>query len=427
MIASGCAAPWGGTPNATPGATATPAGSTAASFPAAAPNPGAMGKNGASAPTNPLALARLSERRRQTEEAERLYLEVIRQSPNNPVPHHRLAVIYTKQGRFKEAEEHFNRALALKPDDPELLNDLGYFYHLASRPKEAEQCLRRAVEIEPANRAYCNNLALVLAEQGRREECLNLFRRAGSEKEARANYAFVLAQQGEYQQALDLYDRVLTEDQSLRAAADAMIELSQRVSAKKPSRSAAPPDEQPPAIAATRHDPNGENPAPALATGTPCAYTAPATASAPPTTPPTAPQANRAAASPQYASTPSPLSPPPLASPWELQASPGAPRPAAPSAIPSTPVDYGATPEATPRPALHLFAERVILIAVAGAIFWGIAVARRLGRKHAATGAGPGLRVQTHGTGRMRPKAALAAVSNPAAGSARTLRPRRRR
>jgi hypothetical protein len=90
-------------------------------------------------------------------------------------------------------------------------------------------------------------------------------------------------------------------------------------------------------------------------------------------------------------------------------------------------VDYGATPEATSRPALRLFAERVILIAVAGAIFVGIVAARRLGRKRAATGGGPGLRMQTHGTGRMSPRAALAAVSHPATGSARILRPRRRR
>ena len=421
MFVPGCAAPWGGASNATPSAAVAPPGSGAASFPAAAANSGAVNKNAKAAPANPLALARLYERRRQTEEAERLYLEVLRQSPNNPVPHHRLAVMYTRKGRFQEAEEHFNRALALKPDDPQLLNDLGYFYHLASRPKEAEQCLRRAVEIEPANRAYCNNLALVLADQGRREECLDLFRRAGSEKEARANYAFVLAQQGEYQQALNLYDRVLTEDQSMRAAADAMIELSQLASAKKPSRAAEPPTEESPAIAASQHDPNREPPAPALATGTPCAYTAPATASAPLTTRPPAPQADRVAAGLPCVSRPSPFSSPSLRSPRELSTSTGGVRPSPAPPIPATLVDCPAVPQAASRPALGLFAERVILIAAAAAIFWGIALVGRLRRKHATTGRSDDWGVRTRGAARISPKVAFAPAS------AHIRRPRRRR
>ena len=92
--------------------------------------------------------------------------------------------------------------------------------------------MRRALEMEPGNKKYCNNLALAVGEQGRREEAYSLFRRAGSETQARANLAFVLAQQGEYEQSLQLYDRVLTEDQSNRVAADAMIELSKRASGK---------------------------------------------------------------------------------------------------------------------------------------------------------------------------------------------------
>lgn len=193
---------------------------------------GSGAKSDPKAPKNPFALARLSERQGQTAKAEQLYQEILKKTPNHAGAHHRLGVLYAKQGKMPQAEEHFARALALKPDYAELLSDAGYFYYLTGRMQEAERCLRRALELEPANRKYCNNLALAVAEQGRRDEAYALFRQAGTEKEAAANMAFVLAQQGDYQQALSLYDRVLTEDPTMRVAADAMIELSKRMEQK---------------------------------------------------------------------------------------------------------------------------------------------------------------------------------------------------
>lgn len=242
LVTSGCAQPmWSG---------AKPPAATAA---AAETGPktgfggwllGKSGKADATLPKNPLALARLSESRGQTEQAERIYQEVIKQSPSDATAFHRLAVLYAKQGRSKEADEHFTRALALKPDDAELLSDAGYFYYLASRFDEAERCLRRALERSPGNRTYSNNLALVLGEQGRIDECITHFRRAtASEHDAQANLAFVHAQRGDYRRAMELYDRALTADNSKRVAADAMIELAKYTpapSAARPPAGAAP-------------------------------------------------------------------------------------------------------------------------------------------------------------------------------------------
>jgi Tfp pilus assembly protein PilF len=199
---------------------------------------------------NPLALARLSERRGQVDQAERLYLDIIKRAPNNAGAHHRLAVLYAKRGKIQQAEEHFTRALALKSNDAELLSDAGYFYYLTSRSPEAEQHLRRAIEIEPGNAKYSTNLALVVGEQGRRDEAATLFRRAGSASQATANLAFVAAQRGEYEQASNLYNRALTEDPSMRPAADAMIELSKYTSRKRSDWPPAVPGEGRPALAA---------------------------------------------------------------------------------------------------------------------------------------------------------------------------------
>lgn len=224
LMASGCSQPpWGKLVN--------PFSSAAHDLPGLDPGvaqpAAANGQGNLTGVKNPLALAELSECQGRSEQAERLYLEIINQSPDNPVPYHRLGVMYTKQGKFKEAGERFGRALALTPDAPEVLNDAGYFYYLAANMGEAERCLRRVLQLQPENVRCCTNLAMVLGEQGRDAECLALLRRASpTGNQAQLNFAYVLVQRGEYRHAMDIYDRVLTEDPSQRVAADAMIELS---------------------------------------------------------------------------------------------------------------------------------------------------------------------------------------------------------
>ncbi len=188
-----------------------------------------LGLSGAAtnAPQNPLALARLTESQGRNEQAEAMYLDAIKKSPNDPVPEHRLGVVYAKMGRFADAGQHFGRALSLAPNNCELLNDAGYFYYLAGNQPEAERCLRRALQLQPEDARTCTNLALLLGEMRRDEECLTLFRRAApTGNQAYLNFAYVLAQRGDYSRAMDAYDRVLTEDPSRRVAADAMVELS---------------------------------------------------------------------------------------------------------------------------------------------------------------------------------------------------------
>jgi Tfp pilus assembly protein PilF len=174
----------------------------------------------------PLALARLSERRGQTEQAEQLYQKMIERFSDNPLSYHRLGVMRSRAGKWEEAETYFQQALRLNPDSPDLLADVGYFYYLRSMPEEAEKHLRRALEIEPNHANSCNNLAILLGEQRRDEECLALFRRTGSEAVVWCNMAFVYAQRGDLNQAIESYSRALTYDDSLRPAAEALAQLA---------------------------------------------------------------------------------------------------------------------------------------------------------------------------------------------------------
>ena len=239
MIVSGCCAqcPWRA-PDQSPANTASGLdGGLGGSLGGLGANPAEAGKA-----KNTLALARLCEHHNQLEQAERLYHQVLERNPNNEVAIHRLAVLASRQGKLKEAEELFRRALVLKPNNAELLGDIGYFYYVAGRMKDAERYLRRGLEIEPNSRMLTNNLAQVVGALGRDAESLALFQRAETGPQADANLGFVLAQRGEYQKSLDAYNRALTDDNSMRTAAEALIELSKRLPDRRMTAPAAAPD-----------------------------------------------------------------------------------------------------------------------------------------------------------------------------------------
>jgi Flp pilus assembly protein TadD len=172
-----------------------------------------------------LAIARLAERRGQTEQAEHLYKGFLDKDYDNASIHHRLGVMMARESRFEEANEHFGNALVLDPDNTEILSDLGYCYYLQQRLDEAEAVLNKALKLKPNDPSVCNNLALLYGEQRRYAQCLRMFKRTCNDAEAYANLAFVYTQHGEMEKAKETYSRALTLDKKLRPAAEAMIQL----------------------------------------------------------------------------------------------------------------------------------------------------------------------------------------------------------
>jgi len=184
-----------------------------------------------------IALARLSERNGQGDQALKIYNEILRFDPNDVTTHHRLGVIYAKDQKYEQSEAHFRRAHDLGPPSAELLGDIGYMYFMQHRLGEAERFLRRAIEQDPRNESICNNLGLVLGEQERFEESLAMFRRAGSDAAAHANLGYIFTQLGRLDEAQELYRHALNLDKNLRPAAAAMLQVAQRQRAEKSFRS----------------------------------------------------------------------------------------------------------------------------------------------------------------------------------------------
>lgn len=174
------------------------------------------------------AVARLCERRGESDKAKQMYALFLQQNPRDAEAHHRLAVIACKEDQFERAEEHFRAALAVAPNHPLILGDLGYALYLQNRLPEAEEYLTRALQSDPQLTSAHNNLGLVLGQQQRYSESLAMFRRTGSESEAFANLAFVHARQGNLDPAETFYSQALTANPKLRPAAHGLMQIAQR-------------------------------------------------------------------------------------------------------------------------------------------------------------------------------------------------------
>ncbi len=186
-----------------------------------------------------ISMARLSERHGDVQQAQAIYQAVIAKQYNNQLAHHRLAVLAAQNRQVDEANYHFREALAAGPASSELLNDYGYYLYLQQRLDEAETQFRQSLAQNSVNQSAHNNLGLVLGEQGRFDEALKEFQLAGSEATAHANLAYVYSLNGELNRAEQEYHHALALDETLKPAAEALLQLATRPRPPRPAETAA--------------------------------------------------------------------------------------------------------------------------------------------------------------------------------------------
>jgi glycosyltransferase involved in cell wall biosynthesis/SAM-dependent methyltransferase len=87
------------------------------------------------------------------------------------------------QGKVEEAEALFLGLLREEPNNADILNDLGVLYHAMRRSQEAETCFTRVLEAEPGHEDTLLNLKTLYEEAGRRQEGDGLTRLRGLDPE----------------------------------------------------------------------------------------------------------------------------------------------------------------------------------------------------------------------------------------------------
>jgi protein O-GlcNAc transferase len=147
------------------------------------------------------------------EQAEALYLQVLRSEPRDAEAQHLLGMMRCQQGRFEDALALVQQALAIKPRGPHILATQGMVLHRLQQYEAALASYDKALEISPAFPDALNNRGLVLKDLGRFEQALECYDKvlaaAPDYPEALNNRGIVLRHLRRFSEALAHYDRVL--------------------------------------------------------------------------------------------------------------------------------------------------------------------------------------------------------------------------
>lgn len=121
-------------------------------------------------------------------EAEPIYRDVLKEKPGHSDALSNLAKLLFdvcqrdpnrrsdgQDPRLIEAEELVNRALQLRPDHPGFLNTQGMVLYGRLRFAEAEAAFRKSMRLDPQSFQAANNLGVILLEQGRGLETIQLW------------------------------------------------------------------------------------------------------------------------------------------------------------------------------------------------------------------------------------------------------------
>jgi tetratricopeptide (TPR) repeat protein len=181
---------------------ASPAGTNTPATASKDPQPAAAKKTAKELPPGAGALAAAAQRDftdRRFAEAEKKYLEILRQDDKNVYTLGNVAAIQVEMNKLDDAEKNLDTALGVDPQDDFCLYLMGRVKFLRGKQDEALNYLSRAAKVNPDNPETQNYLGIVLSEKGQRIPAEAAFRKAIQLQPgygaAHNNLAFVYATQ----------------------------------------------------------------------------------------------------------------------------------------------------------------------------------------------------------------------------------------
>jgi tetratricopeptide (TPR) repeat protein len=202
------------------------------------PTPPPSGKPGAGVF---VAMAQMSERSENFDEAEAQYKKALDIEPNHLNALVGYAHLEDRRNNLEAATKLYQKAAKKHSKDASVHNDLGLCYHRRGSLDEATKSLRRAVELRGDNKLYRNNLAAVYVEQGKTKEALAQLTTAHGEAVGNYNLAFLLVQKHDNATALVHFRKAAEKDPSLVAARQWIAKLSGNSYEQQLGGGAAPP------------------------------------------------------------------------------------------------------------------------------------------------------------------------------------------
>ncbi|GEM_PF-5654002 len=138
----------------------------------------------------------------------------------NPAePSHRIALAEALDngGHFEEAEKVLVELIKETPDNATALNNLAYMYvNRGIKYKKAEKLLKRALKLEPKNGAFLDSYGWLLFKRGKIKKALSYIRQAldnlGNDAEVYEHLGDIYLQMKDYAKASDSYRKALNLD-----------------------------------------------------------------------------------------------------------------------------------------------------------------------------------------------------------------------
>jgi len=111
-------------------------------------------------------------------EAATAYRKAIGEDPSRDRLYQRLTGTYLRTRRLQEAQDVFLELARITPDEPSVFRWLGLIYRLNEHPVEAESAYRRSMTLRPTGVDAYVELAALLAEADRKDEAIDVLSEA---------------------------------------------------------------------------------------------------------------------------------------------------------------------------------------------------------------------------------------------------------
>ena len=109
------------------------------------------------------------------DEAEKIYLRVIKKDPDNSTAHNELGIVYFKQNRFEEAIKEYKTAIKIEPKKFFAYSSLGTLYRNIGNYKLAIENYQESLKLNPSNFGVYYGLGISYKELGMYKEAIVYF------------------------------------------------------------------------------------------------------------------------------------------------------------------------------------------------------------------------------------------------------------
>ena len=112
------------------------------------------------------------------EEAEKIYLDILKIDPKNADVYNNLGILFQINNKFEEAIEYYKKAIEFKSDFAEAYNNLGFLLQKLKRFDEAVINYNEAIALKIKSEKTYYNLGIILNELGKLDEAEASYRQA---------------------------------------------------------------------------------------------------------------------------------------------------------------------------------------------------------------------------------------------------------